>query len=60
MRYGYVRAFVGAALNFFVLQALNSARLARLCRKQGAFMWVDVAVFAGDFYVFLCGSPYPD
>ena len=48
MRYGYARAFVGAALKIFALQALNSARLARFCRKHGAFMWVYVG-FCGCF-----------
>ena len=51
--------FIGAALNHFALQALDSARLALFCRKHGAFMWVYVAVSAGHFYVFLCGSLYP-
>ena len=45
--------FVGAALKHSALQALDSARLALFCRKHGAFMWVYVAVSAGDFYVFL-------
>ena len=54
------RAFVGAAPNFFALQALHSGRFALFCRKQGAFMWVYVAVSRSDFYVFLRESPYRD
>ena len=56
---GCTRAFVGAAPIFFALQALHSGRFALFCRKQGAFMWVYVAVSRSDFYVFLRGSPYP-
>ena len=52
------RAFVGAAPIFFALQVLHSGRFALFCRKQGAFMWVYVAVSRSDFYVFLRGSPY--
>ena len=55
---GCTRAFVGAAPIFFALQALHSARFALFCGKQGAFMWVYVAVSRSDFYVFLRGSPY--
>ena len=57
---GSCRAFVGGvALKFFALQALDSARLALFLPRAGAFMWVYVAVSAGGFYVFLCGSLYP-
>ena len=57
---GSCRAFVGGvALIFFALQALDSARLALFLPRAGAFMWVYVAVSAGGFYVFLCGSLYP-
>ena len=53
-------AFVGGvALIFFALQALDSARMALFLPRAGAFMWVYVAVSAGGFYVFLCGSLYP-
>ena len=41
---GCSRAFVGAAPIFFALQALHPGRFALFCRKQGAFMWVYVAV----------------
>ena len=50
--------FVGAAPIFFALQALHSGRFAPFCRKQGAFMWVYVAVSRSDFYVFLRESRY--
>ena len=56
---GCTRAFVGAAPIFFALQVLHSGRFALFCRKQGAFMWVYVAVSRSDFYVFLRGSRYP-
>ena len=53
------RAFVGAAPIVFALQVLHSGRFALFCRKQGAFMWVYVAVSRSDFYVFLREPPYP-
>ena len=56
---GCTRAFVRAAPIFFALQALHSGRFALFCRKQGAFMWVYVAVSRSEFYVFLRGSLYP-
>ena len=55
---GYARVYWCCSESYFALQALDSARLALFCRKHGAFMWVYVAVSAGHFYVFLCGSPY--
>ena len=59
MRYGVYQGVCWGCSDFFCFAGPPFRAFRTFCRKQGAFMWVYVAVSRSDFDVFLREPPYP-